>query len=72
MTKSKTRGPSLEKTQETKKKIIDSALQHFIEVGFARAKISDIAKHAAVGRCRGACPHASLNLFGAWGHAPRL
>lgn len=50
MTKSKTRGPSLEKTQETKKKIIDSALQHFIEVGFARAKISDIAKHAELGK----------------------
>ena len=50
MARSKTRGPSIEKTQETKKKIIDSALQHFIEVGFARAKISDIAKRAELGK----------------------
>ncbi|MPW44943.1 TetR/AcrR family transcriptional regulator [Acinetobacter guerrae] len=50
MKKPKTRGPSLEKTQETRKKVIDSALQYFIEVGFARAKISEIAKKAELGK----------------------
>ncbi|MCU4350140.1 TetR/AcrR family transcriptional regulator [Acinetobacter ursingii] len=50
MEKPKTRGPSLEKTQETRKKIIDSALHHFIDVGFARAKISEIAKGAELGK----------------------
>ncbi|MBJ9984915.1 TetR/AcrR family transcriptional regulator [Acinetobacter sp. S40] len=50
MKKPKTRGPSLEKTQETRKRIVDSALQDFIEVGFARAKISEIAKRAELGK----------------------
>lgn len=50
MVKPKTRGPSPEKTQETRKKIIDSGLQYFIEVGFARAKISEIAKGADLGK----------------------
>lgn len=50
MEKSKKRGPSPEKTQETRNKIITAALQQFIQAGFARSKISDIAKQANIGK----------------------
>lgn len=50
MEKPKTRGPSLEKTQDTRNKIIEAALQQFIQEGFARSKISDIAKRAELGK----------------------
>ncbi|MHA3050395.1 TetR/AcrR family transcriptional regulator [Acinetobacter sp. ANC 4639] len=50
MEKPRTRGPSIEKTQETRHKILDAALQYFIQEGFARSKISDIAKYAELGK----------------------
>ena len=46
----KSRSPSVQKTIETRKKIIHSALTHFLDVGFARAKIIDIAAKANLGK----------------------
>lgn len=42
------RSPSLEKTQATKEAILQAARIHFAEVGFAKAKVSDIAQKAQV------------------------
>ncbi|ARG16582.1 TetR family transcriptional regulator [Acinetobacter nosocomialis] len=42
------RSPSLEKTQATKEAILQAARIHFAEVGFAKAKVSDIAKKANI------------------------
>ncbi|CAI3134396.1 TetR/AcrR family transcriptional regulator [Acinetobacter baumannii] len=42
------RSPSLEKTQATKEAILKVARIHFAEVGFAKAKVSDIAKNANI------------------------
>lgn len=50
MEKPRTRGPSIEKTQETRHKILEAALHHFIQEGFARSKISEIAKCAELGK----------------------
>lgn len=42
------RSPSLEKTHATKEAILQTARVHFAEVGFAKAKVSDIAKNANI------------------------
>ncbi|MDO7244073.1 TetR/AcrR family transcriptional regulator [Acinetobacter pittii] len=42
------RSPSLEKTHATKEAILQAARIHFAEVGFAKAKVSDIAKNANI------------------------
>ncbi|MCU4579866.1 TetR/AcrR family transcriptional regulator [Acinetobacter gyllenbergii] len=42
------RSPSLEKTQATKEAILQAARIHFAEVGFAKAKVGDIATKAQV------------------------
>lgn len=44
----RSRSPSLEKTQATKQAILQAARIHFAEVGFAKTKVSNIAKKAQV------------------------
>lgn len=46
----KKRSPSVEKTAETRRKIILAALHEFNELGFAQSKIAAIAIHAGVGK----------------------
>lgn len=46
----KKRSPSIEKTAETRRKIILAALHEFNALGFAQSKIAAIAIHAGVGK----------------------
>ena len=46
----KTRSPSLKKTTETRRKIVLSALNEFIQLGFSAARISEISKNAGIAK----------------------
>ncbi|MGO4567024.1 TetR/AcrR family transcriptional regulator [Rhizobium sp. 2YAF20] len=48
--KARTRGPSLEKTAETRSKIINAALTVFIEKGYANTSVADIAGSAGIAK----------------------
>jgi AcrR family transcriptional regulator len=46
----KSRSPSLEKTTETRRKIVISALNEFIQLGFSAARISEISQNAGIAK----------------------
>ncbi|MGO4317874.1 TetR/AcrR family transcriptional regulator [Agrobacterium sp. MCAB5] len=48
--RSRTRGPSIEKTAETRGRLIEAALAVFVEHGYANTTIADIAKRAGIAK----------------------
>lgn len=46
----KPRSPSIEKTAETRRKIVLSALTEFTQLGFSNTRISEIAKNASIAK----------------------